>query len=48
MSNNIPLRGAKFGLFEGSFRVPAFVYMPPSPLIRLPLPYNVIVGRRVL
>lgn len=26
MANNMPLRGAKFGVFEGSFRVPAFVH----------------------
>ena len=30
-SNNLPLRGAKFGVFEGSFRVPAFVHSPLLP-----------------
>lgn len=33
MSNNLPLRGAKFGVFEGSFRVPAFIHsalLPPA------------------
>ena len=31
MANNLPLRGAKFGVFEGSFRVPAFVHSPLLP-----------------
>jgi arylsulfatase B/arylsulfatase I/J len=28
MSNNLPLRGAKFSVFEGGIRVPAFVHSP--------------------
>ena len=30
-SNNLPLRGAKFGVFEGSFRVPALLHSPLLP-----------------
>ena len=30
-SNNLPLRGAKFGAFEGSSRVPALVHSPLLP-----------------
>ena len=30
-SNNLPVRGAKFGVFEGSFRVPALVHSPLLP-----------------